>query len=79
MRQLIAGNWKMNGLLAQLDSIAAPLTKVHYAADVLICTPATLLHPARALLALPEVGGALVGGASLVAEDFLAVVRGAAD
>ena len=34
---------------------------------------------AKALLALPEVGGALVGGASLVAEDFLAVVRGAAD
>jgi triosephosphate isomerase len=51
MRQLIAGNWKMNGLLAQLDSIAAPLTKAHHAADVLICTPATLLHPARALLA----------------------------
>ncbi len=30
---------------------------------------------AAALLAMPEVGGALVGGASLVAEDFLAIAR----
>ncbi len=33
---------------------------------------------ARALLALPEVGGALVGGASLVAADFLAIAAAAA-
>ena len=32
---------------------------------------------AAALLALPEVGGALVGGASLVAGDFLAIAGGA--
>jgi len=32
---------------------------------------------AAALLALPQVGGALVGGASLVAEDFLAIARAA--
>jgi triosephosphate isomerase len=32
---------------------------------------------AVALLALPEVGGALVGGASLVADDFLAIARAA--
>ncbi|MBU6449484.1 MAG: triose-phosphate isomerase [Rhodospirillales bacterium] len=32
---------------------------------------------AGALLALPEVGGALVGGASLQAEDFLAIARSA--
>ncbi len=32
---------------------------------------------AAALLALPEVGGALVGGASLVAADFLAIIRAA--
>jgi triosephosphate isomerase len=32
---------------------------------------------ARALLALPEVGGALVGGASLNAADFLAIVQAA--
>ena len=30
------------------------------------------------LLALPEVGGALVGGASLSAESFLAIVLAAA-
>ncbi|MEO8716357.1 MAG: triose-phosphate isomerase [Acetobacteraceae bacterium] len=30
---------------------------------------------AAALLAIPEVGGALVGGASLVAADFLAIAR----
>jgi triosephosphate isomerase len=32
---------------------------------------------AAAILALPEVGGALVGGASLVAEDFLAIAAAA--
>ncbi len=32
---------------------------------------------AAEILALPEVGGALVGGASLVAEDFLAIIRAA--
>ncbi len=32
---------------------------------------------AAAILALPEVGGALVGGASLAAADFLAIVRAA--
>jgi len=32
---------------------------------------------AASLLGLPEVGGALVGGASLVAEDFLAIARAA--
>ena len=33
---------------------------------------------AAALLALPEVGGALVGGASLVAADFLAIAKAGA-
>ena len=32
---------------------------------------------AAALMGLPEVGGALVGGASLVAEDFLGIARAA--
>ena len=32
---------------------------------------------AAGLLALPEVGGALIGGASLVAADFLAIARAA--
>jgi triosephosphate isomerase len=30
---------------------------------------------AAAILAVPEVGGALVGGASLIAEDFLGIIR----
>ncbi len=34
---------------------------------------------AREILALPEVGGALVGGASLSAESFLAIVIGASE
>ncbi len=34
---------------------------------------------AAALLGLPHVGGALVGGASLVAEDFLGIARAAVD
>ena len=33
---------------------------------------------ARQLLAVPEVGGALVGGASLVADDFLGIIAAAA-
>ena len=37
------------------------------------CKPAN----AASLLAVPEVGGALVGGASLKAEDFLAIARAA--
>ncbi|MGH7080816.1 MAG: triose-phosphate isomerase, partial [Acetobacteraceae bacterium] len=32
---------------------------------------------ARAILALPEVGGALIGGASLKAEDFLTIAKAA--
>jgi triosephosphate isomerase len=45
MRQLIAGNWKMNGLRAQaaeLDSLAERL-KGQARADVLLCPPATLI------------------------------------
>jgi triosephosphate isomerase len=33
---------------------------------------------AAALLGLPDVGGALVGGASLNAEDFLGIARAVA-
>jgi triosephosphate isomerase len=32
---------------------------------------------AAAILALPDVGGALVGGASLIADDFLAIAAAA--
>jgi triosephosphate isomerase len=33
---------------------------------------------AAAILALPNVDGGLIGGASLVAEDFLAIAKAAA-
>ncbi|MCP3969110.1 MAG: triose-phosphate isomerase [Rhodobacteraceae bacterium] len=43
-RKLAAGNWKMNGLQAQLDEVAA-LAGAHTdpGCDILICPPATLL------------------------------------
>ncbi|MEM9031160.1 MAG: triose-phosphate isomerase, partial [Pseudomonadota bacterium] len=43
-RKLAAGNWKMNGLAASLEEVAA-LTGSHPAprCEVLICPPATLL------------------------------------
>jgi triosephosphate isomerase len=46
VRPLIAGNWKMNGLMAQMgeiEAIAASVTAKPSLADVLICTPATLI------------------------------------
>ena len=48
-RKLAAGNWKMNGLLAdlaQLDQLAKAPLPAHV--DTLICPPATLIHPALA-------------------------------
>ncbi len=53
MKRLIAGNWKMNGLkadLAQLEALAGKVTQADLdGADVLICPPATLLGAASAL------------------------------
>ena len=49
MRPLIAGNWKMNGLVAQLDVIervAASAAAAPPLADLLICPPATLIGQA---------------------------------
>jgi len=49
MRPLIAGNWKMHGLgaqLAEIEGIAAAVDDRPPAADVLICVPATLLSRA---------------------------------
>jgi triosephosphate isomerase len=45
MRQLIAGNWKMNGMADQLGSIARPVVEAAdgLACDVLLCPPATLI------------------------------------
>ncbi len=71
MRPLIAGNWKMNGLAAQLGEIEAIAASVRAAppfADILICLPATLI--ARAV---QTAGGRIaIGG-----EDCSAEIAGA--
>jgi triosephosphate isomerase len=71
MRPLIAGNWKMHGLAAQLQEIETIAATVHAespAADVLICVPATLLYRAAQTAA----GRIAIGG-----EDCHAEVSGA--
>jgi triosephosphate isomerase len=61
MRQLIAGNWKMNGTresLRELGDLRAALAVKPPGADVLICPPATLLSRAFASVAHEfELGG----------------------
>ena len=58
MRQLIAGNWKMNGLAASLGEIAALARGVKTPhCDVLICPPATLVARAAALNSGIAIGG----------------------
>jgi triosephosphate isomerase len=49
MRQLIAGNWKMNGLSASLGELSALKEglKTNPPADILICPPFTLLAQAN--------------------------------
>ncbi|SDN91282.1 triosephosphate isomerase [Lutimaribacter pacificus] len=50
-RKLAAGNWKMNGTLADLEQIEA-LISAHPdpSVDLLLCPPATLIHPAAAMV-----------------------------
>lgn len=51
MRQLIAGNWKMNGTgasLVEIEAVARAVVAGKAACDVLICPPATLIAPAVA-------------------------------
>jgi triosephosphate isomerase len=48
IRPLVAGNWKMNGLAAQLaeaQTVADALRAAPAPADVMLCPPATLLAP----------------------------------
>jgi triosephosphate isomerase len=48
MRKLVAGNWKMNGLSAGLDELAALKHGLGTpACDVLVCPPATLIARAH--------------------------------
>lgn len=54
IRPLVAGNWKMNGLKADL-AIAAEVARgydagLRAAVDLAICPPATILYPASAAL-----------------------------
>ena len=53
MRQLIAGNWKMNGLSAEADAILSPLRggAEGLACDLLVCPPFTQISPVAKLLA----------------------------
>jgi triosephosphate isomerase len=51
IRPLVAGNWKMNGLAAELaeaEALAEALRRTPVAADVMLCPPATLLAPMAA-------------------------------
>ena len=50
-RKLVAGNWKMHGLRAQLSEVEAiaAATAQHEGVDVALCVPFTLIAPAVAL------------------------------
>ncbi len=58
MRKLIAGNWKMNGLLADLAEIAAIGQDVaeYNSVDTALCVPATLITAASAVKGATQIG-----------------------
>ncbi|MEY4869108.1 MAG: hypothetical protein RIS11_302, partial [Pseudomonadota bacterium] len=59
MRKLIAGNWKMNGLMAdvaQIEAIAAAVVP-HPGVDTALCLPATLVGPAAQKVPSMAIGG----------------------
>lgn len=60
----------IRALLRELADVQAENVRIQYGGSV---KPAN----AQALLSQPDIDGALVGGASLVAEDFIAIVRAA--
>jgi len=71
MRQLIAGNWKMNGLLADAMALghAVAAAAGGLSCDLLVCPPATVIRP---------LAGALAGGPVAVGgQDCHAAVSGA--
>jgi triosephosphate isomerase len=61
MRQLVAGNWKMNGLLAEAAALAEEVAAGAdgLSCDLLVCPPATVIRPVADRLAGTNVG---VGG-----------------
>ncbi len=50
MRQIIAGNWKMNGRLAEVSAYATALAQAPEGVELLICPPFPLLAPFAAAL-----------------------------
>jgi triosephosphate isomerase (TIM) len=60
MTKLAAGNWKMNGLktdgLALAADLAARAAREPLGCEILLCPPATLLHPVASVLAGSTVG-----------------------
>jgi triosephosphate isomerase len=65
MRQLIAGNWKMNGALPELGSLKRAVDDMKPGADVLICPPATMIAKA---FAVADDSVILIGGQDCHAE-----------
>lgn len=59
MRKLIAGNWKMNGLIAQLDDVDAIASAVsaYPEVDTALCIPTTLIRPAAGRFPEMAIGG----------------------
>ena len=58
-RMLVVGNWKMNGLRAQLSEIAAigALAGQHVEVEVGLCVPATLITAASEVAGAAFIGG----------------------
>jgi triosephosphate isomerase (TIM) len=58
-RKLVAGNWKMHGLIAALPEIEAiaQAAAVTPGVDVTLCVPATLIAPAVTVAATMPIGG----------------------
>ena len=65
MRQLIAGNWKMNGTAAEAAALASALRAGSPGCDLLVCPPATQLAAVATALAGTPV---MVGGQDCHAE-----------
>lgn len=72
-RKIAAGNWKMNGTQADLAQLATIATVARGTGiEVMICLPATLLHPAHGMTSLvlggqdcaPQPKGAFTGDIS---------------
>ncbi len=58
-RKLVAGNWKMNGLLAALPEVEAiaAAAAANPGVDVALCIPATLIAPAVGVAGALPIGG----------------------